>query len=128
MIKLKAKFPEEITGHTIMKMMTNVTPATLKAQAHIIMMNVQNTSSGEISATKDSLMGILDVKSLGYFHVTMEQFKSTVLTGYKFDTLHHICDTYNRLIADVNESTKLSENRLTLTLTHGLMKMIPVKI
>ena len=107
-IKLKAKFPEEITGHIIIKMMTNVTPTTLKVQVvkNIIMMNVQNTSSGEISATKDSLMGILDVRSLGYFHVTMEQLRSTILTEYKFDTLHHICDTYNRLIADVNESTK----------------------
>ena len=108
MIKLKAKFPKEITGHAIIKMMTNITLATLKVQVvkNIIMMNVQNTSSGEISATKDSLMGILDVRSLGYFHVTMEQLKSTVLTGYKFDTLNHICDTYNRLIVDVNESTK----------------------
>ena len=61
-------------------MMTNVTPATLKVQVvkNIIMMNVQNTSSREISATKDSLMGILDVRSLGYFHVTMKQLRSTV--------------------------------------------------
>ena len=107
-IKLKAKFSEEITGHAIIKMMTNVTPATLKVQVvkNIIMMNVQNKSSGEISATKDSLMGILDVRSLGYFHVSIEQLKSTMLSEYKFDTLHHICNTYNRLIADVNESTK----------------------
>ena len=69
-------------------------------------MKVQNRSHTILKAPKDQFIGILDVHSIGYFNVTMEQFRSSLLSNYQFKSLHYLCDSYNQLIDDINKKTR----------------------
>ena len=89
----------------IIKMLTGEKPKTLKAHVvwNHINMKVQNRSHTILKAPKDQVIGILDVRSIGYFNFTMEQFRSSLLSNYQFESLHYQCDSYNQLFDDINE-------------------------
>ena len=107
-VKLLVNFPEEITGMVIIKMLTSEKPKTLKAHVvrNHINMKVLNRSHTILKVPKDQVIRTLDVHSIGYFNVTMEQFRSSLLNDYQFESLHYLCNSYNQLIDDINDKTK----------------------
>ena len=110
LVELKVDFPSEIRGHAITKFM--ITPNHLLKTVKIpvkrnhIKMQMSNHTKAKIKANPDTPIGILDVCSLGFFHIGLEHLKKTHLHKYKFKTLQEVEYQMNRTIDFVNDQNK----------------------
>ena len=115
-VKLRVDFPSEIGGHTIAKFMLlpNHLLKTVKVpvRRNKITMHMSNHSQDKIEATPDTPIGILDVHSLGFFHIGLEHLKKTHLREYRFKTLHEVEYQMIHVIDFVNDQNNPSRNQI----------------
>ena len=108
--KLAVNFPKEVSGMAIIKFVTHLNrmPQTLKVpvERNVIKLQISNHSKEPLIYYKNAPIGILDARSLGYFHIGYEQMKNNILTDYEFQTLDSLTYQFNRMIDYVNDSTR----------------------
>ena len=106
-VELRVDFPHEISGHAILKLL--LVPAqvlfTLKAPVvrNKISLEICNNTQSKISGSPKQRVGILDVRSVGYFHVGLDLIKKTFLRNYKFKTLNELNLQFNHMINEINQ-------------------------
>ena len=69
-------------------------------------------SQDKIEATPDTPIGILDVRSLGFFHIGLEHLKKTHLRENRFKTLHEVEYQMNHMIDFVNDQNNPTRNQI----------------
>ena len=83
LVELKVDFPSEIEGHAIAIFMIipNHLLKTVKipVKRNHIRMQMSNHTKVKIEAKPDTPISILDVRSLGFFHIGLEHLKKTSL-------------------------------------------------
>ena len=104
-------FPQELSGHGVVKLYLNsasYVPHTTKVRVtrNKIKMSLHNSSDHTINCDKDFPVGILDIRSLGYFHVDMNNMQKNLLKGHEFESLNRIVDSMNEMITYTNKETK----------------------
>ena len=104
-------FPQELSGHGVVKMSMNTAsfvPHTTKVHVsrNKIRMSLHNTTTREIVCDTSFLVGILYIRSLGYFHIDSQTIGKSILKDHKFETLNRIVDTMNEMITYTNKSTE----------------------
>ena len=115
-MELRVDFSSEIGGHAIAKFMLlhNHLLKTVKVpmRQNKTMMHMSNHSQDKIEATPDTPIGILDVLSLGFFHIGLEHLKKTHLREYRFKTLHEVEYQMNCMIDFVNDQNNPMRNQI----------------
>ena len=115
-VELRVDFPSEIGGHPIAKFMLlpNHLLKTVKVPVkwNKITMHMSNHSQDKIEAIPDTPIGILDVRSLGFFHIGLEHLKKTHLREYRFKTLHEVEYQMNRMIDFINDQNNPTRNQI----------------
>ena len=105
-IDLHLDFPKEVSGQAIGKLL--LAPSwvlhTIKAPImhNAIHLQVSNHSKSPITHPHGAVIGIVDIQSLGYFHIGMDQLKKTVLREYQFKSLQNLTYHLNRMIDVAN--------------------------
>ena len=105
-IDLKLDFPKEVSGQAIVKLL--IAPRrvlhTIKAPivCNAIQLQISNLSKTPIIHLKGTVVGIVDIRSLGYFHIGMDQLKKTVLKEYQFKSLQNLMYQLNHMIDVAN--------------------------
>ena len=83
LVELKVDFPSKIGGHAIAKFMIILNHLLKTIKIHVkknhIRMQMSNHTKAKIEANPDTPIGILDVRSLGFFHIGLEHLKKTHL-------------------------------------------------
>ena len=114
LVDLRVDFPSEIGGHAIAKFMIipNHLLKTIKipVKRNRIRMQMSNHTKAKIEANPDTPISILDVRSLGFFHIGLEHLKKTYLREYKFKTLQEVEYQMNHMIDFVNDQNKGTVN------------------
>ena len=67
-----------------------------------IHLQISNDSRSPITHPRGAVIGIVDVRSLGYFHIGMDQLKKTVLKEYQFKSLQNLTYHLNQMIDVAN--------------------------
>ena len=105
-IDLRLDFPKEVSGQAIVKLL--IAPSrvlhTIKAPIvrNAIHLHISNHSKSPITHPQGAVVGIVDIHSLGYFHIGMDQLKKTVLKEYQFKSLQNLTYHLNRMIDIAN--------------------------
>ena len=104
-------FPHEISGHAILKLLLVPGQVLFTVKAPVnrnkIVLEISNNTDSKITGSPKQSVGILDARSVGYFHVGLDHMKKTFLRNYHFKTLNELSLQYNKMINEVNESTRL---------------------
>ena len=109
-IDLQLDFPKEVSGQAIVKLL--LTPSrvlhTIKAPIvrNTIHLQISNHSDSPITHPHGAVIGIVDIRSLGYFHIGMDQLKKTVLKDYQFKSLQNLTYHLNRMIDVANVTNR----------------------
>ena len=110
LVEMKVDFPSEISGHAIAKLLLSpdylLRTVKVPVKCNRITLGISNHSGKKIEITPDAPIGILDVRSVGYFHIGLDHLKRDHLKGYKFKTLHEIEYQMNKMIDFVNDQNK----------------------
>ena len=109
-IELRVDFPKELSGQAIIKLILFLKHIvrTLKVSVdrNIVWLNISNHIKNPILYPANTSISILDVRSLGYFHVSLDHMKQNVLKEYKFQSLNALDRQFNCMIDHVNDSTR----------------------
>ena len=109
-VELNVEFPKELSGQAVIKLLLAPRQSLQTIKAPIIRntvcLQISNHSKALIHHDASSVVGLVDVRSLGYFHVGMDQLKRNILKHYRFRSLQNLNYHFNRMIDFVN-----TENR-----------------
>ena len=102
LIILEAPFVEEISGMAITKMLDAKEQKTLTMKLKFIrnraMFKVTNSKHETVTFDPKEMLGIVDLRSLGYYKIKQGVLQQNLSCMYHFESANKVCDHFNRLI------------------------------
>ena len=99
---LEAPFEEEITGMAITKLLDAKEHMTLTMKIKFIRnratFKVKNDMHETVTFIPTQMLGIVDLRSLGYYKIKQGVLQQNLSHIYHFESAHKVCDQFNRLI------------------------------
>ena len=99
---IEAPFVEELLGMAIIKVLdmnehvTNIMK--LKFIRNRVTLKVTNNTSETVTFDKTNMIGILDLRSLGYYKLKQDVLQQNLGKHYHFELAEDICTQFNRLV------------------------------
>ena len=101
---------EEISGMAITKMLDTKEQMTLMMKLKFIrnrvMLKVTNSTHDTVTFNPADMLGIVDLRSLGYYKIKQGVLKQNLNNMYHFETANTVCDQFNRLINTLRREEK----------------------
>ena len=79
------------------------------------MLDMTNSSSETLILSPKEALGILDLRSLGYYKIQQGVLQQNLSNFYKFESAENVCNQFNNLI----NTLKKEENWIQEENTHG---------
>ena len=102
LVVLEAPFVEEISGMAITKMLDIKEQKTLTMKLKFIrnraMFKVTNSTQDTVTFDPKEMLGIIDLRSLGYYKIKQGVLQQNLSCMYHFESTNTVCDQFNRLI------------------------------
>ena len=119
--KIEAPFIDEISGHAIVKMIDNEGHCTvvlkLKFIRNCASLDVVNNSQETMIFDPNQILGILDLRSLGYSKIRQGVLQQNLSKNYHFESVEKLCEQFNAIINErKKEDEKGTENNKYLWL------------
>ena len=95
LIKIEAPFVDEILGHVIVKMLDNEGHCTmvlkLKFVRNCASLDVTNNTQETVIFDPNQMLGILDLRSLGYYKIKQGVLQQNLSKCYHFESIEKNC-------------------------------------
>ena len=99
---LEVPFEEEITGMAITKQLDTKEQMTLTMKIKFIRnratFKVKNDMHETMTFNPTQILGIIDLRSLGYYKIKQVVLQQNLSHIYHFESANKVCDQFNRLI------------------------------
>ena len=122
-VKIEAPFIVELSGHAIVKMIDNEGRCTvvlkLKFVRNCASLDIVNNSQETVIFDPNQILGILDLRSLGYYKIKQGVLQHNLSKNYHFESVEKFCEEFNAII---NERKK--ERGIKVPEVHGPKKGI----
>ena len=113
LVKIEAPFVDEISGHAIVKMIDNEGRCTvvlkLKFVRNCASLDVVNNTQETVIFNPNQIIGILDLRSLGYYKIKQGVLQQNLSKNYHFESVEKLCEEFNAI---VNERKKEEEKEV----------------
>ena len=117
LIKVKAPFIDEISGLAIIKILDGSTYSTIllkpKLMCNAATLDIVNNDPDTIIFKPEEMLGILDLRSLGYYKIKQGILQQNLSKYYKFERADTLCEPFNKFINTLKkerEQKELKEN------------------
>ena len=117
LIKVKAQVIDEISGLAIIKILDgsiySTMLLTLKFMCNVATLDIVNNGPDTIIFKLEEMLGIVDLRSLGYYKVKQGILQQNLSKYYKFERADILCEHFNRFIYTLKmerEQKELKEN------------------
>ena len=101
LITIEAPFLEEISGMTITKLLDTKSDIALTLKLKFIRnrttLKVTNSTQEKATFNPEYVVGIVDLRSLGYYKIKQGVLQQSVSHCYHLESAESLCDPYNRL-------------------------------
>ena len=112
-IKIEAPFIDEISGHAIVKLIDNkqrcIVVLKLKFVRNCASLDVVNNTQETVIFDPNQILGILDLRSLGYYKIKQGVLQQNLSKSYHFESVGKWCEEFNAII---NERKKQEEKEV----------------
>ena len=112
LVVLEAPFVEEISGMPITKMLDVKEQKTLTMKLKFIrnrvMFKVTNSTQDTVTFDPKEMLGIVDLRSLGYYKIKQGVLQQILSCMYHFESMNTVCDQFNRLINTLRKEEETS--------------------
>ena len=113
LIKVKAPFIDEISGLAIVKMLDGGTHSNLLIKLKFIrnkaILDITNKGTNTMIFRPDEMIGIIDLRLLGYYEIKQGILQQNLSRYYKFERAEKLCKYFNKF---VNTLRKEREQKL----------------
>ena len=101
-IKIEAPFIDEISSHAIVKMIDNEGCCTvvlkLKFVRNCASLDVVNNTQETAIFNTNQILGILDLRSLGYYKMKQGVLQQNLSKNYHFESVEKLCEEFNAIV------------------------------
>ena len=102
LIKVKAPFIDEISGLAIIKILDGSTYSTmllkLKFTHNAAILDIVNNGTETIIFKPEEMLGIVDLRSLGYYKIKQCILQQNLSKYYRFERTDTLCEHFNKFI------------------------------
>ena len=110
LIPVEAPFVEEISGMAIVKIIDQgqKTPMMLKLKfiRNKAMLHITNNTRETIIFDKKTTIGILDLRSLGYYKIKQGVLQQNLNKYYQFEEADKVCVEFNKMVEAIRQDEK----------------------
>ena len=114
LIMVEALFVEEISGMAITKLLDVKGHTTLTIKLKFIRnrttLKVTNGTQEKVTFNPTDMVGIVDLRSLGYYKIKQGMLQQTLSKQYHFESANTVCNQFNRLINTLKKEEKKRGN------------------
>ena len=107
MIKVKAPLLDEILGLAIVKILDRGTHSTLliklKFTQNTAVLDMVNKGMETMIFRPEEMLGIVDLRSLGYYKIKQGILQQNLSRYYKFERAEKICEYFNKFVNTLNK-------------------------
>ena len=112
MIPTESPFIEEISGMAIVKIVDQGQKMPMMLKLKFIrnkaMLDITNNTRETIIFDKKTSIGILDLRSLGYYKIKLGVLQQNLDKYYQFEKVDKICADFNRMMEEKRQEEKNS--------------------
>ena len=102
LIKVKTPFIDEISGLAIIKILDGSTYSTmlikLKFTCNAAVLDTVNNGTETIIFKPEEMIGIVDLRSLGYYKIKQSILQQNISNNYRFERVETLCKYFNKFI------------------------------
>ena len=113
LIKVKATFVDEVSGLVITKILDGSTYSTmllkLKFMHNAATLDTVNNGTDTIIFKPEEMLGIVDLRSLGYYKIKQGILQQNLTKYYKFERADTLCDHFNKFINTLKKEREQKE-------------------
>ena len=115
MVMVDAPFVEELSGMAMVKILDMKTQTTnmikLKFIQNKAILKIKNKTHETVNFGKTDMMGVVDLRSLGFYKIKQEVLQEHLSRHYHFELADNVCDQYNRLVNLMRKEQEKSEGK-----------------
>ena len=115
MVMVEVPFIEELSGMAmgmILDMQEQTTNMVkLKFIWNKVVLKITNKMCETITFDRMGIMGVVDLRSLGFYKIKQEVLQEHLSRHYHFELADNVCDQYNRLVNLMRKEEEESEGR-----------------
>ena len=113
--KVEAPFIDEISGLAIIKILDKTTQSTmmlkLKFMHNSAMLDITNNGLDTIIFGPEEVLGIIDLRSLGYYKIKQGILQQNLSKYYRFKKIDTLCEQFNKFINTLKKDRKYEESK-----------------
>ena len=102
LVRVKAPFVDEISGLAIVKIIDGSTYTTLlvklKFTHNKAVLDIKNTGKETMFLKPKEMIGIVDIRSLGYYNIKQGILQQTLSRYYRFEEATKLCEYFNKFV------------------------------
>ena len=102
LVKVKAPFVDEISGMAIIKIIDGGTYSTLlikiKFTCNRTILDIMNKGKDTMILRPKEMIGIIDLRSLGYYKIKQGILKQNLSRYYRFKEAERLCEYFNKYV------------------------------
>ena len=110
MVVIEAPCIEELTGMAIVKVLDMNEPVTnmikLKFIRNRATLKITNNTDETVTFDRSNMIGILDLRSLGYYKIKQDVLQQDLGKHYHFESAGDVCDQFINLLKKEEENSK----------------------
>ena len=114
-VMVDAPFVEELSGMAMIKILDMKEQTTNMIKLKFIwnkaVLKIKNKTHKTITFGKTNMMGIVDLRSLGFYKIKQEVLQEHLSRHYHFELADDVCDQYNRLVNLMRKEEENSEGK-----------------
>ena len=115
MVMVDAPFIEELSGMAMVKILDTKEQTTnmikLKFIWNKVVVKIKNKTHETITFSRTDMMGVVDLRSLGFYKIKQEVLQEHLSRHYHFELADNVCDQYNRLVNLMRKEEEKSEGK-----------------
>ena len=100
--KQVSKDRSTISSLAIVKLLDKLTQSIIMLKVKFLrnaaMLDITNSSSKTLTLNPEEVIGILDLRSLGYYKIKLGVLQQNLSRYYNFESAEEVCDQFNNLI------------------------------
>ena len=113
MVIIEAPFIEELSGMAMVKILDIKEQTTnmikLKFIRNKAALKVTNKTHETVTFGRTEMMGIIDLRSLGFYKIKQEVFQEHLVRHYHLKLADDVCDQYNRFVNLMRKRKKIQK-------------------
>ena len=115
MVMVDTPFVEELSGMAMIKILDMKEQTTNMIKLKFIwnkaVLKIKNKTHETITFGRTDMMGVVDLRSLGFYKIKQEVLQEHLSRHYHFELVDDVCDQYNRLINLMRKEEEKSEEK-----------------